>query len=612
MKITIPTSLDLNKLFESDQLITYTKRVKRNKKLTAQEFTVPLRTLKQYIPSCQLLLHYICEKYLTGADEKEYINLSSSVLDKKMGREPRTIARDILTQLNILKFNDTYKPKFFPQSYRIYTQHLESGYCDIEVSQHAGITTWSSCNSHQVSQHVIQDIPGITTCSIGFSEVSQHEVHANADTISNIYTKGITTCNSGYDKEDRYGYKLIDYPYVVIPHYKYQRDTLNKIVLDSPGANLYLLNLTSYDPDYTAKKYNKALKQLDRIKQKEFYFKTKNASNRIFHNFNNIKKELRYYFKDANGNTMHELDFSASHVAHLIKAVLDDFRDDKVNAQINKECLISEANAFRGMVESGDVYTIIGNKYFNDHRRDITKNYNRSRKYKDRKDGRSIVKELVLVKWLNGYGKGRGNDIKWLRSKYPNITAFIDSINADDRRSLSRRLQTSESYLLHDIIVGRISKECSDSIMYTVHDSVIVEPKYANEVYSIMCEEVSKYFPFTAQVTNKGEIKNPCPGLESLTEKKETMDKKEVKPDTDQIEPSMIKKVHAVTLYKNIESKHATDAFEIYNRTLKFLAVHEFCKGLDGYDIAIDVNQIKNSQRLREMDKIRLCTLLGV
>jgi len=89
-------------------------------------------------------------------------------------------------------------------------------------------------------------------------------------------------------------------------------------------------------------------------------------------------------------------------------------------------------------------------------------------------------------------GQENAKPKKMFKQMFPEVYEVFKKIKSKDKSLLPRLLQSIESYLMIDIIAGRISEEYPDVPIFTIHDSISTTEKYVDVVESIMKEELSK------------------------------------------------------------------------------------------------------------------------
>lgn len=76
--------------------------------------------------------------------------------------------------------------------------------------------------------------------------------------------------------------------------------------------------------------------------------------------------------------------------------------------------------------------------------------------------------------------------------KFPSIARVFAYIKKDNHRNLAIILQRIESFLLLQLVCGRISKERPDVPLFTIHDNIVTTVGNETYVQSIMESELTK------------------------------------------------------------------------------------------------------------------------
>jgi hypothetical protein len=102
---------------------------------------------------------------------------------------------------------------------------------------------------------------------------------------------------------------------------------------------------------------------------------------------------------------------------------------------------------------------------------------------------RSALKELVfqVLFTKNGYGSASK---RAFRALFPTVDQVFRILKKGDHSTLARLLQTLEAHLFLHIIGKRVTKELPSVPVFTIHDSLVVPQEYADQVETIMREEL--------------------------------------------------------------------------------------------------------------------------
>lgn len=217
------------------------------------------------------------------------------------------------------------------------------------------------------------------------------------------------------------------------------------------------------------------------------------TTNRVFTSINSLPKEDRKHLKDSFGNYLIEVDFSSSHLQHLIKVIRDDIRSGAYQPFHSVEYFSEEVVAFKTAVLGSDFYFDLAKAY----RTETNINCDRAK-----------AKRYVMY-WLSTSYVNRKFS-KWIRNRYSQITNYIDLINSSQssgskllfgkkiskRNGLAIRLMQSESYLINNLIISEFATTYPDSICYTVFDGFLLEENYLNVLLQIIDENGKDYLGF--------------------------------------------------------------------------------------------------------------------
>lgn len=251
------------------------------------------------------------------------------------------------------------------------------------------------------------------------------------------------------------------------PEYGYQQNNVFNINLDyEPAVEWVNNNIIDIG------KKNSAISSLNAIKEGKTNIDVDNSVNKVFSPITSLKKELRSFILDTDDHTLLIIDFSASHLFHLIKLIQD---------SSPSPALAAEVEELRTIAVSSGIYEHVQKKYYNENGKEIT---------------RDQAKDIFIPYFLYGKYKKSKTSI-WVKSLFPQVSKFIDSWN---RRTLNIEIQKKESYLLNRVIFNRIAVELPDSICYGMFDGVLVEENYFDQVFNIILEESTNYFGYEVPI----------------------------------------------------------------------------------------------------------------
>ena len=145
-----------------------------------------------------------------------------------------------------------------------------------------------------------------------------------------------------------------------------------------------------------------------------------------------------------------------------------------------------DVNSFISHVENGDLY-----EYMEQRLNSI----NNSNKKWTRKKIKAIMFKIMFTD--NRY---TDEDKKLFKSIFPNVYNMFAFIKRKEKRLLPVLLQTIESNLFLNKIVGRIASERPDLLSFTIHDSISTIKGSEHYVKKIMIEETEKAIGVTPSI----------------------------------------------------------------------------------------------------------------
>jgi hypothetical protein len=213
--------------------------------------------------------------------------------------------------------------------------------------------------------------------------------------------------------------------------------------IDIDKADMLLDNMDISSSEYISIKLS-----IDRIKNRDYFFNTDLKTGRVFHNYSNMKRELRSCLTIGN-KTLVEVDIANSQPYFLAMLL----KGDSLDIKLYKELCIS-----------GKIYDY------------LMVLFKRDREY--------IKKQFLTLLFCKNHW-----DFKLKSSfieHFPNVYKFIEQQKFDDNSQLAIMLQKAEA----DIMIGVISARLlsNDIKFITVHDSVMVSSDDIDNTVKIMKE----------------------------------------------------------------------------------------------------------------------------
>jgi hypothetical protein len=207
--------------------------------------------------------------------------------------------------------------------------------------------------------------------------------------------------------------------------------------------------------------YNHNRGNIEQIKNANFYLTESKLTNRIFHNYSNLKKELRNFISHESNEKLIEIDITNSQPFFLA-------------------CLLSELEQTADIKMLIDI-TVSGQFY----------EYFRNAFNISESISRDVLKKQILTMfYCPSY-----YEIKHLytfKNLFPNVYKAIQMIKADDYKAFAISLQRAESDLLIKTVASILIEKNIDFI--PIHDSFIVQEKNRDTVIDIINSECEKKY----------------------------------------------------------------------------------------------------------------------
>lgn len=485
----VPKNLNLEDLFNSNEIIV----IERPRKGGFQ--TIKGKHLIKHIPYCYYLIDLIINRSLIDPKFKEYgyTNLRSELIDKVIPSKTRFKLVEVLIKLNVIDVIKTYLSGVYSYSYRLNSAYPITDLITVDLN-----------NKHISNTNTI---PTLNCIYNGFTSNSIKDTYIGNTTNTDI-TKKCTYIGISYytynNKEERGN------PYVctfskkakeieekknklkqektndlinILPEYRFQFDQLHNLNID---VDAIIEDGYINDPQIKV--------VLKNVNSGDVSINIDNSVNRVFTPITNLKKEYRTYLKCKAGKSLISIDFKSSHIFHLIKLVNDSGSTDKA--------LMNEINSMKEISIKGGLYEYVVDQ----HNKAFNSNINRQ-----------VGKELFIEYFLFGKYPKRKIAI-WLKSLFPNVSKFITGNYS--RRNFSIALQQSESRLLNNLIFKSIAESVnsSETTVFGIFDSVLVDKSNFDLVYNLMIENSTKFFGFDVPLTITELNKRVKSELKSVTE----------------------------------------------------------------------------------------------
>lgn len=308
------------------------------------------------------------------------------------------------------------------------------------------------------------------------------------------------------------------------PEYKFLLKSLDNCRFNFGEAASIISQFRAKSYEFSSYNHQKKLKQLEssvvKIQNNDHRFKVIKVCGRIQTTHANMSKMIRGCLTDNRGYKLDSIDFSSSHAhqlvylfKHMCATIYDDqslmrykaFIPDSV--KLEHRLWLQETDQILMRCFKGGLYEWIAKEYKRDH------GYTINARHKSGKTEREVAKYIWNVCFLNG-GYKNWSKAKWIKSKFPAISVWIETFNSTAKKSgkrmnLAIHLMTNESKLLNDYIFRRIARELSKSniVIIGLYDGCLVDRKHYNKVFKIFQEEWLRFFGWKACIKGKRFLK---------------------------------------------------------------------------------------------------------
>jgi hypothetical protein len=197
--------------------------------------------------------------------------------------------------------------------------------------------------------------------------------------------------------------------------------------------------------------YDVAKISLDKIENNDFFFTVSGKSGRIFHNYCNMKKELRSCLRDTANMPLVEIDIANSQ-PFFLSMIVKDFG-----------LMGNDVDLYQQLCQDGKLYDYISHKY------GLTRE--------------KIKKKMWTLFYGKRYYKKHILDEIFLK-EFPTVYAVIIKKKNESNSEFAILLQKAEASLMIDTIAPILLEK--DIKFITVHDSFLVSQKDVDTVKEIM------------------------------------------------------------------------------------------------------------------------------
>ncbi|WP_312394401.1 hypothetical protein [Chryseobacterium sp.] len=298
---------------------------------------------------------------------------------------------------------------------------------------------------------------------------------------------------------------------ILYPHYDKQIITIDSNVhhyVNNIETELY----KKLNKRKNRKNYNDLQRKIDnkivsmrrnvfQIESGEFNMSVHGSNNRLYSVLTSCKKEIRKFIR-INNNNISEIDISNSHL-YLLNLILDkEFLSNSKKLKFKNidPILYNKLNNNIEEVDNNNLIPYMCGTFL--EKSDVDKfrllpfhhniyDYLNELLFKNLKS-REYIKGNVM-RYLN-LKKYRDNNlfIRKMKEFFPSVDGVIEMINSVDENCgcLSILMQRFESYILLDIGAKQLLKDIPQLNFFTVHDSIVVEESYAQEVKDILSRRI--------------------------------------------------------------------------------------------------------------------------
>lgn len=226
-------------------------------------------------------------------------------------------------------------------------------------------------------------------------------------------------------------------------------------------------------------KFNSRMTAIDMLKDQAFFF-SRDDNGRIHSNISSFPKDLKKYLvvRDLSTNLpldLTEIDIKTSQPVFLLVRLI---RDKSISK--------TELDKYRNMLQDGFY------EFFMDRLRI---------------DDRDEVKQDVFKQlFYNKHSAPIQTDYETVfENEFPEIFAFISKIKKkkDGNSVFAGLLQRTESLFIIDWVSKKHILEKPDSIIATIHDSIIIETKYSQEYSDFIKNSLHKRYGIEVNITTK-------------------------------------------------------------------------------------------------------------
>jgi hypothetical protein len=252
----------------------------------------------------------------------------------------------------------------------------------------------------------------------------------------------------------------------------------------------------------------KALRAVERLANREFYYKVDENIGRLHTNFTNIKKELRSFIK-YDGKRLVNLDLKNSQPLFsgmlLRKAFYEDGETFNIHSIPNLNTLLKTKSDSISSILSSAYYIMLGVSAESPAWREFEQYLDivqSGRFYEEMHEllypnepfDRARMKETIFIMFFadNRHGPELRKLEAPFKAKFPTVYSIFSALKRKNKRILSHILQRTESKLIIEIVTRRIAAENPHIPLFTIHDSIATTEEHVEYVEGVIKEEMKK------------------------------------------------------------------------------------------------------------------------
>lgn len=219
--------------------------------------------------------------------------------------------------------------------------------------------------------------------------------------------------------------------------------------------------------------------QINNILKRNIYLKT-DKYGRLYHNFNNLKKDFRSFIVKS-GISDHlnlvEVDISSCQAFILSSILISEYKDQPVPEDLQR---------YHNFTMSEDFYTEIYNYIKFRELREGEPMTDFDFEDFDRKNFKKSV--ISIFNRKTSYNNSNNNTDKQLyvllKSYFPTVYSMVDTINELDNKQIHSLIMKAETKVMVDMLISNIVQLKIPG--FTIHDAVLIERKYLQPITSII------------------------------------------------------------------------------------------------------------------------------